>query len=233
VIPLVYVGISILILLLTYTYTSLRSIYRDYKAQSNTAKFPATADDESFDSDEEGLLDESDSEGENSESTLIDSLPKDTKVSVTEDISPYERVWVVAEVALLTGQVALSIFSIIKREEWRSIVIAGNLQWLYLLIIALLRLWGMQRTRMLWNHSTLIYLCSWPIAFLMLRSAVLIRRKLDLGVQITNICLVTGLCALVLTTRVGNKAVKLVSTNSLEPTRVCPYKIPLNPGTDS
>ena len=41
---------------------------------------------------------------------------------------------------------ALSIFSIIKGEGWRSIAIAGHLQWVYLLIIALLRLLGTQRT---------------------------------------------------------------------------------------
>ena len=221
VIPLVYVGISILGLLLTYTYTSLRSIYRNYKLQSNTAKLLATTDDESFDSDEEVFLDENNSEGENGELTLIDSLPQGIKVSVIEDIPAYERVRIAAEIALLAGQLALSIFTIVKGEGWRVVAIAGHLQWVYLLIIALLRLLGTQRTRKLWSHSTLIYLFSWPIAFLLLRSAVLSHRKLDLGVQITNICLVTGLCALVLTSRVGNKAVKLVSTNGLEPTRVC------------
>lgn len=218
-IPLVYVGISLIVLLLTYTHASLRSIYRKSKSKSNTAKLPATTDDESFDSDEE-VLDENGSEGEDSESTLIDSLPNGTKVSVIEDISAYERVWFATEIALLAGQVALSIVSIIKDERWRSIAIAGHLQWVYLLIIALLRLLGTQRTRKLWSHSMLIYLFSWPIAFLLLRSAVLKHRKFDLGVQIANICLVTGLCALVLTSRARNRSVKLVSTIGLQPTRV-------------
>jgi hypothetical protein len=223
VIPLAFIGISILTLLLARTYNSLRSIYRNYKLRSNSVKLFARADDESLDSDEEVLLDEEDSEGDTSESTLIDSLPQDTKVSIIEDKPAYERVWVAAEVILLLGQVALSIFSIVKGEGWRSIAVAGHVQWVYLLIIALLRFLGTQRTKRLWSHSMLIYLFSWPIAFLLLRSAILGHRNLDLGVQIANIVLVTGLCGVVLTSRVGNKAVKLVSTNGLEPTRVYPW----------
>ena len=157
-IPLVYIGISILVMLLTYTYTSVRSIYRNYKLQSNTAKLLATSDDGSFDSDE--VLTECNSEGDTSESTLIGSLPQDTKVCVIENTPSWERAWVAAEIALLAGQVALSIFSIIKGEGWRSIAIAGHVQWVYLLIIALLRLLGTQRTRKLWSHSTFIYLFS-------------------------------------------------------------------------
>jgi hypothetical protein len=219
VIPLTYVGISIFVLLLIYTYTSLRSIYRNYKLRSTTAKLFATTDDE-FDSDEDVFIHE-DSEENNSESTLIGSLPHGTKVSIIEDKPIYERLWVFAELFLLSGEVGLSIFSLINGEGWRSIAVAGHVQWVYLFIIAMLRLLGTQRTRRLWNHSMLIYLFSWPIAFILLRSSVLGHRKVDLRVQILNICLVTGLCGLVLTSRAGNKAVKLVSTNGFEPTRVC------------
>jgi hypothetical protein len=66
----------------------------------------------------------------------------------------------------------------------------------------------------------LIYLFSWPIAFVSLRSAILKSDKIELGIQIANMCLVTGLCGVVLTSRAGIKPVKLVSTNGLEPTRV-------------
>ena len=221
VIPLVYVGISMLILLSTCTYTLLQSIYQTYGLLTNIARSLATSDDESLDTDEGVPDSENDNDASNSESTLIESLPRDTKVLVIEDRPSYERIWVFAEISLLLGQVALSIFAIIEGEGWRIVVVAGHVQWVYLLIIALLRLMGTHRTRRLWSHSTLIYLFSWPIAFLLLRSAILGQQKLDLGIQIANICLVTGLCALVLTSRAGNKAVKLVSTNGLEPTRVC------------
>ena len=230
-IPLAYIGISILILFLTYTYASLQSIYRNYKLRSNAAKLLSTTDDEPFDSDEEVFIDE-DSEGHDSESTLIDSLPQNTKVSVIEDRPTFERIWVTAEILLLLGELALSIFSIIKGEGWRSIAVVGHVQWVYLLILALLRLSGTKRTRTLWSHSVMIYILLWPIAFSLLRSAVLGGGNLDLGVQIANVVIVTGLCGLVLTSRAGNKAVKLVSTNGLTPTRVRPHKMLFTVGTD-
>jgi len=223
VIPLTYIGVSLIVLLLTYTYTSLRSSYRNYKARrGQTSKLLATTDDESIDSDDQVLIDEQESDGDNSESTLIDSLPQYTTISIIEDKPAYERVWVATEILLLIGEVGLSIFSIIKGEGWRSIGVAGNVQWVYLLLIAMLRFLGTRRTRTLWSHSMLIYLFSWPIAFVLLRSAILKDGEVELGIQIANICLVTGLCAVVLTSRAGNKPVKLVSTNGLEPTRVYP-----------
>jgi len=220
VIPLVYVGISILIIFTAYTYTSLSKLYRHYTYRSNTAKLLATTDDESIDSDDEVITDEDISEGENSESTLIDSLPQHTKIAIIEDKPHHAKIWVAAECLLLAGQAGLSIFSIIKGEGWRSIAIAGHFQWVYLFGIALLRCLGTQRTRRLWTHSMLIYLFLWPIAFILLRSAIIRGGEMELRVQIANMCLVTGLCALVLTSRAGNKPVKLVSTNGLEPTRV-------------
>jgi hypothetical protein len=232
VIPLIYIGSSVVVLLLTYTYTTLRSYYHNYRLRGNAPRLLATTDDESISSEEEVFV-EDDSDGDNSESTLIDSLPQNTKVEIIEDKPAYERVWVAAEISLLLGQVALSIFSIIKGEGWRSIAVAGHIQWLYLLITALLRFMGTKRTRSLWNHSMLIYLLSWPIAFLRLRSAVLGHKNMDLSIEIANICLVTGLCGLVLTSRAGNKAVKLVSTNGLEPSRVYDLAILLTVGTYS
>jgi hypothetical protein len=112
----------------------------------------------------------------------------------------------------------LSIFSIIKGEGWRSIAVAGLGQWIYLLLVSLLRFVGTKRTKSLWTHSMLIYFFSWPIAFMLLRSAIL--HHGDLGVGIANFCLLTGLYGLVLTSRAGNKPVKLGSTNGLEPSRV-------------
>lgn len=219
VIPLLYVAASVVVLLLMCTYNTLRSYYRDYRLRSNAPRLLATTDDESVSSDEEVIV-EDDSDGDNSESTLIDSLPQNTKVEIIEDKPAYEKVWVAAEIILLVGQVALSIFSIIKGEGWRSIGVAGHIQWVYLLFIAMLRFMGTKRTRNLWTHSMMIYLFSWPIAFLRLRSAVLSHQNLDLSVEIANMCLVTGLCGLVLSSRAGNKPVKLVSTNGLEPSKV-------------
>ena len=227
VIPLTYIGISLIALLLTYTYTSLRCYYRNYTVRrGNTAKLLATTDDESVSSDEQVFVDEEDSDGDNSESTLIESLPQNTNVSIIEDKPAYYRVWVGTEILLLSAEVGLSIFSIIKGEGWRSIGVAGNVEWVYLLLIAMLRFLGTKRTRTLWTHSMLIYLFSWPIAFVSLRSAILKGGKVDLGIQIANMCLVTGLCGVVLTSRAGIKPVKLVSTNGLEPTRVpLPQKV--------
>jgi hypothetical protein len=231
VIPLTYVAASVVVLLLTYSYTTLRSYYRDYRIRSNAPRLLATTDNESISSDEEVVV-EDDSDGDNSESTLIGSLPQNTKVEIIEDKPAYERVWLAAEIILLLGQVALSIFSIIKGEGWRSIGVAGHVQWVYLLFIAMLRFMGTKRTRSLWTHSMLIYLFSWPIAFLRLRSAVLGHENLDRSMEIVNISLVTGLCVLVLSSRAGNKAVKLVSTNGLEPSRVYHLMIILIAGTD-
>ena len=220
-IPLTYIGVSLLVLLSTYTYTSLRCCYRNYTVQrGNIAKLLATTDDESISSDEQVFIDEDNNDGDNRESTLIDSLPQNTKVSIIEDKPAYERLWAAAEILFLMGEVGLSIFAIIEGEGWRSIGVVGNVQWLYLLLIAMLRFLGTGRTRTLWTQSTLIYLFSWPIAFVLLRSAILKGWNVELWTQIANICLVTGLCALVLTGRAGNKSVELVSTNGLEPSRV-------------
>jgi hypothetical protein len=221
VIPLTYIGVSLIALLLTYTCASLRCCYQNYAVRrGNTAKLLATTDDESISSDEQVFIDEEESDGDNSESTLIGSLPQHTSISIIEDKPAFYRVWVGTEILLLTAEVGLSIFSIIKGEGWRSIGVAGNVQWVYLLLIAMLRFLGTQRTRTLWTHSMLIYIFSWPIAFVLLRSAILKSGKVELGIQIANMCLVTGLCGVVLTSRAGIKPVKLVSTNGLEPTRV-------------
>lgn len=211
---------SMLVALSTYAYDALLSAYRNYKLRSNSAKLVATTDDESLDSDEQVLIDDNASDYDSSELALIDSLPQNTKIAIVEDKPAYERIWTAAEIVLLLGQIALSIFSLVKGKEWQSIGAVGYVQWVYLLIIALLRIMGTSRTRSLWTHSMLIYLFSWPIAFIMLRSSVIGRKDLDLRVQIANLCLLTGLCGLVLTSRTSNKSVKLVSTNGLEPFRV-------------
>jgi hypothetical protein len=221
--------VSIVVLLFTYACTTLRSLYCHYKLRSNAPKHLATTDDESSDSNDQVFVDE---EGHDSEGTLIDALPQDTKMSVIEDRPPYERAWVAAEVTLLVAQIVLSIFSIITGEGWRGIAVAGHVQWVYLIIVALLRFLGTTRTKSLWTHSLLIYLFSWPIALLLLRSAILHHAN-NLGMQIINFCLVTGLCALVLTSRAGNKPVKLVSTNGLVPTRVRCFLAMFIVGTNS
>jgi hypothetical protein len=179
---------------------------------------PAT-DVESYDFEDDVLIDE-DSDEENNESNLVDSLPQDSKISVVENRPAYEGIWVAAEIVLLAGQIALTIFALIKTQKWRSIAVAGHVQWVYLLIIALLRLLGTKRTLRLWTHSISIYLFSWPIAFILLRSAILDGGQLELQLQIANICLVTGLCGLILTSRAENRPAKLVSTHRFEPTRV-------------
>jgi len=220
-IPLAYIGISLVVILLRTTYSSLRGYYRRYKLSAPILL--ATTDDESIDSDDQVIVDEDEtgeSDGDNSESTLIESLPQDTKITIIEDRPRFERVWVAAEIALLAGEVGLSIFSIIKGEGWRSIAVAGHVQWIYLLMLAQLRFLGSKRTNSLWTHSMLIYIFSWPIAFFLLRSAIIRGKRGDLTVAIVNMVFVTGLCGLVLTSRAGNKPVKLVSTNDLEPSRV-------------
>jgi hypothetical protein len=216
---LIYIGTSVVVLLFTYTYTSIRSYYRLYNLRLNAPKPLVTTDDEFSDEEvvDEEVVDEDEGDHE-SEYTLTSSLPKDTKVSIIEDPPAHERLWVGAEITLLLAEIGLSIFSIIKGEGWRSITVAGLVQWVCLLLIGLLRFLGTKRTKSLWMHSMLIYLFSWPIAFMLLRSAIL--HHGDFGVGIANFCLVTGLCGLVLTSRAGNKPVKLVSTNDLEPSRV-------------
>lgn len=221
VIPLIFVGISIVLLITTYSYSFLASAWRARRLRQE-AKYVSVRAEEDLDSDEEVFA--HDGEGEesegDSEATLVNSLPHDTKVVIIDDSPAFERVYVAAEVTMLLGQVALSIFSIIKGEGWRSIAAVGYVEWVYLLMIALLRFIGTKRTRQLWSHSTIIYMTTWPIAFFLLRSAILKGKKVDLDIQIANMCLVTGLCLLVLTSRAGNKPVRLVSTNGLEPTKV-------------
>ena len=228
-IPLIYIGISLLVLIVTYTSISLRILWGKYllyrQSRESVKLFVTEADDEDFNEEDEEVFlgDDEDSEddGESSETTLIDNLPQNTKVEIVEEKQPHLRLWNGAEVLLLAGELALHTFAIIKGEGWRSMEIAGHLEWMYLLFICFLRMMiGSKRAKGLWTHSTLIYLFNWPIAFLLLRSAIQKGEKQRLGMEVTNMCFVSGLCVLVLTTRPGNKPVKLVSTNGLEPTHV-------------
>ena len=232
-IPLIFVCASVSLLIFAYSYSLLRTLWRGFQQWRAAAYVPV--EEEDLDSEDEVFVDDEGEESEtaDSETTLVHSLPQDTKVVFTEDKPAFDWAWVAAEVGLLLGQVGLSIFSIVKGEGWRSIAAAGYIQWAYLLMIALLRFIGTKRTKQLWTHSTIIYILYWPIAFLLLRSAILKGDKLGLDIQIANICLVSGLCLLVLTSRAGNKPVRLVSTNGLEPTRVAFHiEIVLQSGTN-
>ena len=223
-IPLIFICVSVSLLLFAYSYSILRTLWRGYH-RWRAAEYVPVEEEEDLDSDDEVFVDDGGDEREDadSEATLVNSLPQDTKVVITEDKPAFGWAWVGSEVGLLLGQVGLSIFSIVKGEGWRSIAAAGYIQWAYLLMIALLRFIGTKRTKQLWTHSTIIYILYWPIAFLLLRSAILKGDKLGLGIQIANMCLVSGLCLLVLTSRAGNRPVRLVSTNGLEPTTVLFY----------
>ena len=206
-----------------YTYPFLRRHYHNYKLKSKSAQLFATTDDEYSDSEEviEDTVSESDGDdSEATDSTLVDSLPQNTKITVIHDRPRVSHIRIVAEIALLLGQVALSIVTIIESEGWRSIAVVGHIQWIYLLIIAGLRLLGTKSTKSLWKHSTLIYMFSWPIAFILLRSAIIEDHQLHRNLQIANLALISGLCAITLTSRPGNKTARLVSTNGHEPTRV-------------
>ena len=218
-----------LILLSTYTYTTLRTHYHNYNTHRNAPQLLCTTEDEITDSEEEEAIEDIDSENdgdtsestESTESTLVESLRHNTKVTVIYDKPAFSLVRVIAEIVLLLAQVALSVVTIIKSEGWRSVAVVGHMQWVYLLIIAGLRLLGTKRTKGLWTHSTVIYMFSWPIAFILLRSAVMEHRYLERDLQIANLALVTGLCTITTTSRPGNKSVRLISTNGHEPTRVC------------
>jgi hypothetical protein len=232
--PLAYIGISILVLLLTYTYPLLRRHFHNYKLRSNPPQLLSTTDDESSDSEEVTEDTDSDTDGDASEateSTLVESLPHNTKVAVIYDKPRFSLIRIIGEIVLLLGEVALSIVTIIKSEGWRSIAVVGHIQWVYLLIIAGLRLLGTKRTWSLWTHSTLIYMFSWPIAFILLRSAVMDHRYLDRDFQIANIAFISALCTITLTGRPGNKSVRLVSTNGHQPTTVLTLRSQLIIGT--
>jgi len=218
---LIFICVSVSLLLFAYSYSILRTLWQGYR-RWKAADYVPVEEEEDLDSDGQVFVDDEGDESEDadSEATLVSSLPQDTKVVITEDTPAFHRAWVAAEIGLLLGQLGLSIFSIVKGEGWRSIAAVGYTQWMYLLIIALLRFIGTKRTKQLWTHSTIIYILYWPIAFLLLRSAVLKGDKLWLGIQIANMCLVSGLCLLVLTGRAGNTSVRLVSTNGLEPSTV-------------
>jgi hypothetical protein len=221
---LAYIGISFLVIFVTYTYPLLRRCYRNSRLRSNPARLLAATDYDYSDSDEAVDDSESESDGDDSEatgSTLVESLPQDIKVSIIYDRPRFSHIRIIAEIVLLLGQVALSIVTVIKSEGWRNVAVIGHVEWIYLLIIAMLRLLGTRRsTKVLWTHSTLIYMFTWPIAFILLRSAVVQDHRLEQNLQIANLVLISALCTITLTSRPGNKSARLVSTDGHEPTRV-------------
>jgi len=178
------------------------------------------SDDATLTSDYESLGDsdeERESDGNLSESALVDSLPQNTKVIVTYDVPPFWRVRIVAELVFLLAQVGLGLF---KFMTWRSVFILGNLLWVYLLVLALVRLKRERNPGGLWTHSALLYTFTWPVSLALLRSAIIGGNDFIRNIQIANFSFATALVLIVLTSRPGNKPVNLVSTNNLEPTRV-------------
>jgi hypothetical protein len=216
-IPLASICISAFTLLITYCYPRVKRYYHNRKRHFN-APLLLPSDDSSTSGYE--TLDDTDTEDgdeDASKSGLIDLLPQHTKITVIYDKPAFWRLRVLAEIALLLGQIALTIFTLIK---CRSISVVGNIQWVYLLILALVRLRRAKSPCGLWAHSCVIYIFSWPISLALLRSAIIGDSTLLRHIQIANFCLLTGLCAIFVTCRPGNTPVTLVSTDDHEPSRV-------------
>ena len=178
---------------------------------------------------EEEPLDESDEE-----SLLINgggrlALAKtSTRGSVVQaDTPPAQTASVLVEELAIAGLVAVNVTALVTGAFGPDLgpvaAITGLTVWLYVLILATLRLFiGNTQWRVphLWNHTALIYSCQWLFAIVILRSVIVHpSSQLTQILVILEFALTSVLFGLAMTTRKGNKTILLEWEDGIEPGR--------------
>ncbi|KAK5951408.1 Transporter of the ATP-binding cassette (ABC) [Knufia fluminis] len=156
------------------------------------------------------------------------TLQKTTTHVSTFDIDrPKGETGVVAlELLVLCGQIAISIVVVLQDEQARyTVSIAYLLLWTYLLILAALRLYFTTVQRRfpflkLWNHCAIIYGIEWVCEVMVFRSAIIHPLSdLSRALMSAHFALTSILAITVLTSRRGNRGVKLEYEGDIEPSK--------------
>ena len=150
-----------------------------------------------------------------------------TDASALDVDKPKGEAGVVAfELLVLCTQLAVSIVALLRdKQAQKKVSIAYLLLWTYLAVLASLRL-AFTATRRhfpflkLWNHCAILYGLEWLFEIMVFRSAILHHgSELFRSVTIAHFVLTSILCIIVLTSRRGNRSVKLEHEGDIEPSK--------------
>ena len=133
---------------------------------------------------------------------------------------------VVLELLLLCAQLAISIVALLHDRHAQSRVsITYLVLWTYLVVLAALRLYFTTTRRpfpflKLWNHCAMLYGFEWLCEVMVFRSAILHpRSNLSRNETIAHFVFTSVLAIIVLTSRRGNRGVKLEYEGDIEPSK--------------
>ncbi|ODQ52501.1 hypothetical protein SAICODRAFT_93382 [Saitoella complicata NRRL Y-17804] len=209
-IPLLLITCSLLLLILR----AVRTAWQSLSAHRYHPLLSTAEDEEDYASESEDEFDEVAPE-------------TDEQIEASEDKPWGRQVTVVLELLLALGLMGVHLAELILRTEgkwkkngWKPI--GGLIAWSYVAVVVLTRLfapkWSRKQSPSLWYHTLLIYLLHLPIVFFEARSAVIHTISETKFVLILHqFAMVTGLCVIALTQRIGNEPVKSYSGGDLEP----------------
>ncbi|KAF5131162.1 ATP-dependent bile acid permease [Metarhizium anisopliae] len=147
--------------------------------------------------------------------------------SVVEADTPHgQRLSQAVEELAIVGLIVVNAIALIKGaygSAGRLVAITGLLTWIYVLVLASLRLlvggtkWAIPH---LWNHTASIYAINWVLNIFIFRSALInSTSQLVKILACTEFGLITLLFMLAATTRKGNKTVLMEWEDGIEPSR--------------
>ncbi|KAI1500567.1 hypothetical protein F5X99DRAFT_234366 [Biscogniauxia marginata] len=223
--PLIVISLSFLTLII---HSILRSItskrsdgYNQLPNHRDHTEVPPEEEDSLSTDDEEGLSIAANGGGR------LALVKTTTKGSIVQADTPRgENLLVVVEELAICCLIAVNAIALITDTydgRGRTAAIVGLLTWVYVLVLATLRLFlGHTKWRVprLWNHTATIYALQWPISIILFRS-VLVRAssRLTQVLVIIEFALTTLLFTIAVTTRKGNKTVVLEWEDDMEPSR--------------
>jgi len=170
---------------------------------------------------------ETDSENESEDGGVLALHPTRTNDSVIEVSRPRGELFLVMiEEAAVLGEVGIHA-AILISGAWGRGQLAGIAQlatWSYVAILASMRLLLSASSKYsfprLWYHTAFMYCALWVLTTLAFRSEIIHRRsKLTQDLMISDFALSSLLAVIALTSRKGNKAVKLEYEGGLEPSK--------------
>lgn len=208
--PLIACGLSLL--LVFFTFFSHRR-----KSKKHAREQELLLDVEEEDTDEDSVAD----------LTLQKTISR-TNLSIREVDKPTGEVFlVVIELIALFGQLSLSALSLFvdKHEIPRTVSIANTVTWLYIVVLASIRLlssttkWQVSYLK-LWNHTSMLYGAQWLFEVAIFRSSIVHPHGTTRWIfPIIHFSLTTLLLTIALVSRKGNKAVVLEYEEDIEPSQ--------------
>ncbi len=146
---------------------------------------------------------------------------------VQADTPPAQTASVVVEELAIAGLVAINAIALATdafgRDIGRIAAITGLSVWLYVLVLATLRLFlgnTQWRVPQIWNHTALIYGCQWLFTVAIFRSVIIHpSSRLTQVLVIVEFSLTTVLFGMAMSTRKGNKTILLEWEDGIEPGR--------------